>query len=195
MKNINKDKENAELEEYILQKKLMTPSLLGRLGMRSLPLIPVYLFFKGCKVLDIGSGTGVFLKLYKNSVGVDANKYMVEDCLKQGLTVKHGSLADLTDFKDESFEGVFLSHVLEHIENPKLDEVYRVLIHGGKLIVEVPINKAGYESNPTHVHHFTPEELENLISSSGFRILKSGWILPFFKEYIHNHYRVYSIKE
>ncbi len=188
-------KTKKDYEEYLIQKSQIKPSVIGRLVGRRLPLIPVYLFFKGCNVLDVGCAEGIFLKLYKNSVGVDTNRHMVEACLEQGLSAKQGTLENLSEFEDESFDGVFLSHVLEHIADPDLDEVYRVLSPGGKLVVEVPINKAGYESNTTHVHLFTPEELNKLVSSSKFEIKKSGWILPFYKEYIHNHYRIYAIKK
>jgi SAM-dependent methyltransferase len=183
-----------EKESYLLQKSLMKPSLLGRLGARRLPLIPVKLFFKNCLVLDVGCGNGIFLKLYRNAVGADANAFMVEDCLKAGLRAKRGDIHDLCAFESASFEGVLLSHVLEHVREPALHEVYRVLKPAGKLLIEVPINEAGFNSNPTHVHRFTEEELLSLVSSSGFKIVKSGYIMPFFKSYIHNHYRIFAVK-
>lgn len=183
-----------EKNDYLLQKSLMKPSFPGSLGIRKLPLIPVRLFFNKCRVLDIGCGTGMFLKLYKNAVGVDANLFMAEDCVRQGFTAEKGDINDLSAFESESFDGVFLSHILEHVSDPKLNEVYRVLKPQGKLIVEVPINEAGFNSNPTHIHRFSEQELEHLVVSSGFRVLKSGYIIPFFKQYIHNHFRVYALK-
>ena len=44
-------------------------------------------------------------------------------------------------FKDNSFDYLICSHILEHVNNPNLSlkELYRVLKHGGKAIIMVPI--------------------------------------------------------
>ncbi len=73
-------------------------------------------------------------KSYKNidylSVDIDKNNAMrVED-------ITHLS------FSDSSFDIIFCSHVLEHVENDKnaMSELYRVLKKGGFAIIDVPID-------------------------------------------------------
>ncbi len=68
-------------------------------------------------------------------------------------------------FKDQEFDSVLLSHVLEHVAHPAklLKEIARVLKPGGALLVLTPHLHA-YD-DPTHVHHFTLETLTSLLSN------------------------------
>tara|TARA_Y100000310_G_scaffold208118_1_gene208650 strand:+ start:11023 stop:11766 length:744 start_codon:yes stop_codon:yes gene_type:complete len=71
---------------------------------------------------------------YKNinylSIDLDSNNAM-----------KAEDLTKLT-FKDNSFDFILCSHVLEHIKNDKkaISEIYRVLNRNGKAVIDVPIN-------------------------------------------------------
>lgn len=59
--------------------------------------------------------------------------------LGTGITVKKASVTDLP-YQDEVFNVVILSEILEHLPEPRkaLNEAYRVLKDGGRLIVTVP---------------------------------------------------------
>ncbi len=61
-------------------------------------------------------------------------------------------------FEDNSIECVFSFHALEHLENYlfALQEIWRVLRHGGRLLVQVPyVTLSEYNLvNPYHRHHF-----------------------------------------
>lgn len=53
-----------------------------------------------------------------------------------------GDIRDLSQFGDETFEAVYASHVLEHVQHravlPTLQGIKRVLIPGGQLYLSVP---------------------------------------------------------
>jgi ubiquinone/menaquinone biosynthesis C-methylase UbiE len=121
-----------------------------------------------------------FFELYSNinylSVDIDPKKAM----FKQDIT-------KLT-FKDNSFDIVFCSHVLEHVENDikAMKEVFRVLKKDGFAILQVPIKrKKTYENfmikslkerekifgQSDHVRIYG-EDYKNRLEKAGFKVKK-----------------------
>jgi SAM-dependent methyltransferase len=90
------------------------------------------------KVLDAGCGTKEFLNAFKDSgincVGVDLFNNGDESVYECNFEM------DKLPFDDNSFDYCFSKSVLEHISNCDnyLNEIYRVLVPGGKLILMVP---------------------------------------------------------
>jgi SAM-dependent methyltransferase len=125
--------------------------------------------FKG-QVLDVGSGVGEFLRTYRDSFGVDANPFCVEWCRKQGLRCVNASADDLP-FPEEFFDGVLISHVIEHLESPDkaISEAGRVLKAGGKLCIVVPM-EAGFKKDATHLTFFDGKRLKESLSRHGFAV-------------------------
>jgi ubiquinone/menaquinone biosynthesis C-methylase UbiE len=125
--------------------------------------------FKG-QVLDVGSGVGEFLKTYRDSFGVDANQFCVESCRKQGLRCVNASADDLP-FPEQFFDGVLISHVIEHLESPDkaISEANRVLKTGGKLCIVVPM-QAGFKKDPTHLQFYDGKRLSEALSRHGFAV-------------------------
>jgi predicted SAM-dependent methyltransferase len=77
--------------------------------------------------------------------------------------VDHRCNIEDTGLPDSSFDAVFASHILEHVDDSKtLRELYRVLKPGGKLIAMVPIveawavtyENAAIQSGPERQKHF-----------------------------------------
>src|ERR1700744_355823 len=131
------------------------------------------------EVLDVGCGIGDFLRFRKNTVGTDINESIVDYCKEQGLNVvlfENGKLA----FDDNSFDGVILDNVLEHITDPTtlLTEINRVLRNGGKFIIGVPGIK-GYATDPDHKIYYDDENLSS-VEKYGFKGVKSFYA-PLFK--------------
>jgi predicted SAM-dependent methyltransferase len=62
----------------------------------------------------------------------------------------------LKEFKDNSIEEIVSIHILEHIKNiiPLMNECYRVLKKGGKMLIIVPIGE-GMFADPTHCRFFS----------------------------------------
>ena len=101
------------------------------------------------KFLDVGCGTGYAMRkatdeLACKSFGVDPDpgahgvgRYSDNSTL--GLSIKKG-FAEKIDYEDETFDVVYCSHVLEHVndEQQSLNEMKRVLKKGGVLIIGMP---------------------------------------------------------
>jgi ubiquinone/menaquinone biosynthesis C-methylase UbiE len=96
------------------------------------------------KVLDIGCGTGRFLEFA--GYGIDASPEMLKVAKikypNHNLFVED---AANTHFEDSFFDIVISFHLLMHLDEPTtrliLDEAYRILKKGGKLIFDVPSEK------------------------------------------------------
>lgn len=125
-------------------------------------------YLKG-EVLDIGCGIGDFLSFWRNAIGVDVNPYNVSYCQSRGLKAIHVDFLPYP-FEDQSFDGVVLDNVLEHIENPRpiLKEIRRVLKKNDFFIVGVPGNR-GYASDPDHKIFYDEKRLVNLLQDYGFK--------------------------
>lgn len=97
---------------------------------------------KNSIVLDVGCGVAAtFLKSIsphiKQGFGVD---FKVKDFYSGNIQTKQLMLENHLPFEDESFDVVTMLAVLEHIEHERdiLEEIYRVLVPQGKLILTVP---------------------------------------------------------
>jgi len=103
-------------------------------------------YVKDGKVLEIGCGSGYGAKLInkyfkpKEIVGIDMDEKMIRLANKNKLPNTSFKVGDATklDFKNNSFDGVFIFVVLHHIPVWKkaLDEIYRVLKKGGQVFIE-----------------------------------------------------------
>jgi len=115
------------------------------------------------KILDVGCGTGRFISNFPLRIkGVDGNKKSVEGCIKKGYDVVRADIAKLP-FKDNSFDGVHCSHVIEHLEPKKayklLSELVRVLKKEGILVIRSPMLHSGFYDDFTHIKPYHPKAL------------------------------------
>jgi ubiquinone/menaquinone biosynthesis C-methylase UbiE len=96
----------------------------------------------GGRVLDVGCGTGTFLKSLPERyerVGVDVSAAMLSSAASMGIEAHHAT-ADHLPFEDASFELVATFAVLHHLIDPAvvrgaLQEMCRVVRPGGAVIV------------------------------------------------------------
>jgi len=97
----------------------------------------------GTRVLDVGCGDGMLLRMLEHGKDIDArgieiSPQGVTKCLAQGLSVIQGNANhDLGTYPDKSFDWVILSQTVQAVENPKqvLSELVRI---GKKAIVSFP---------------------------------------------------------
>jgi SAM-dependent methyltransferase len=101
---------------------------------------------------------------------------------------------DRFPFEDESFDGVFFTHVIEHMNEKQhvLNEISRVLKPGGELYIETPgpasarvrrpkwlPNEYGgpinYHDDPTHLGEpLSIERMGELLTNAGLSTLRAG---------------------
>lgn len=136
------------------------------------------------RVLDIGSGDGLFLGYMKSvgweAFGAEPRKAAAEASEKQfGITVFPGMLHD-APFEKGSFDAVTLNNVFEHVHNPVelLEQVKEFLKPDGLLMIDVP-NFNSLESRlfgdrwvaldvPRHLYHYTRKTLVAMLEKGGF---------------------------
>jgi len=100
---------------------------------------------EGSYLLDVGcngGGNAMLLQEQKNCYvkGIDIMPELVESAVKRGVFAEVGEAEDLTRFKNNMFDVVVCSEVLEHLFDPMpaIKEAYRVLNEGGLYIVTFP---------------------------------------------------------
>lgn len=173
------------------------------------------------KILDVGCGDGYYLYLLSNLgkfnlAGIDSDKKALIAASKQvknkSMKLISGDIMSMP-FKDESFDKIVCSEVLEHLRDDKnaLIEMKRVLKKNGILCITVPhwnypffwdpVNyllqrglkthvKNGFWSGvwANHIRLYRVKELKNIVKAAGFKIDKleclTHYGLPF------NHYLV-----
>lgn len=136
---------------------------------------------QGGKVLDIGSGPGLFgLAACKNWGSnlqgydvVEPDPRMVKQ-LKTFWELKGGevplSVFDHVEKVSGKYDLVVLSHVVEHLVNPIefLSNLKKLLTPNGAIFVEVPYQDFRYKDDVEgHVLFFRPEQLRTLFEKAG----------------------------
>ena len=161
---------------------------------RQLAFLP---YFENCShVLDIGCGRGEFLEILRDhnisGIGVDVNADMVSYCRSHQLDVQQAdAIAYLEKLEDKSLDGIFIDHVVEHLEPEYLIRLlvlcYQKLKFGYYLVVET-VNPLSFVSfvnfyiDLTHKRPIHPETLQFLISEAGFRECDKKFFSPVSNE-------------
>jgi len=136
-------------------------------------------------ILDIGAGTGYFLKMM-NGKGWDTTGVEVSEQAREFAETQLG-LSLLPEekgwlFPDASFDVITLWHVLEHLPGPGTywEAFNRQIKPGGTLFIALP-NPASYDAGyyrdywaawdvPRHLWHFTPENIIRMAENHGFHL-------------------------
>jgi len=124
-------------------------------------------------ILDCGCGKAPFYEMYKNR----SSSITCVDWQFSTTSTNHiDDVADLNEglpYPDESFDGVILTDVLEHLHSPKiiLAHIFRTLRPNGKAIVGVPFLYNIHEA-PHDYHRYTEFNLRHLFEEAGFEVLE-----------------------
>lgn len=131
----------AEYGSYAVEKRI------GRLN-KSLSLT-------GLRVLDVGCGNGCYTKALSltadSVIGLDFQMSNLQ-AFRQAIPRVQG-VGERLPFSSESFDAVTIIEVLEHTDSDTrvMNECFRVLRPGGKLVIFAPNKLYPFESHPCHL--------------------------------------------
>jgi SAM-dependent methyltransferase len=145
---------------------------------------PIPAWNGGGRILDVGCGGGAFLDTMKQlgweTHGRDPSPQACDVVARKGHRVRRGTAADIDD-PPESYDVVYLYHVLEHTFSPRetLARLHDVLKPGGRLVMAVP-NYGGLQMRlfgryssaldpPRHLYQFERQTLRRYLYAAGFR--------------------------
>lgn len=147
-------------------------------------------FFTGKKrVLDIACGRGEFLKLLRDNdvgaVGVDIDAEACRQAADSGAEVIQANIFEhLKRVEPGTYDGVFMSHFVEHISYEAIQELFDLCRHAladdGVIVVVMPsVSSIGmhldwFYRDPTHAGWRHPRTLAFFLAQAGLAIEKTG---------------------
>lgn len=142
-------------------------------------------FKKDIKILEIGCSGGSLIKFliqnkFSNITGIDLSDRAIEWCKKRGVENVRVMDGMKTLFKDNEFDLVIVSDVLEHMKEDSmaLAEWWRILKPGGTLVVFVPAFDFLWSSHDEINHHYrrySKSDLEKKLKKANFGILYGSY--------------------
>jgi SAM-dependent methyltransferase len=149
------------------------------------------------RILDIGSGPGIFLRRGKErgwqAVGIEPSRQAAEYSRTLGLEICNELLTADTQGLGQ-FDVIHMSAVLEHIPDPisMLEIAHRLLLPEGVLCVVVPNDynpfqialrsacdyKPWWLAPPHHINYFEPSSLKRTMQRAGFTVTALSTTFP-----------------
>ena len=182
-KNILNKKQGLRNLKYILLKLVCNNNSIANHQLDQ--LIKNYFSYsgKGLNILDLGSG---LCNYFPENVTESKNKYFACDLSddleklldKRGIKFIQGDMVkDNLKLKENYFDIIICSHVIEHIEEPSniLFEINKLLKISGILFLKTPdinIVKWNFFNDFTHKKPYTKNSLKEQIESDSMRVIK-----------------------
>lgn len=164
---------------------------------------------KNSNVLEFGCGTGDLIAFLNptSGVGYDPSVEMIKIAKK-----KYNQIKFVTKLPQNKFDYVYITDVIEHLENPKEEfkNIKNILNKNGKLIVTManpiwePIlmigEKVGLKMPEGPHNRIRYKDIKLLVNSLGLKIIKHDYKLlmpiqiPFFTNFVNNYLEKYLKK-
>jgi SAM-dependent methyltransferase len=129
------------------------------------------------RLLDVGCGSAWLGEHFERYTAVDVSAEAVQAAQSRGLEAVQIEPGAALPFDDESFEGVVLKDVLEHVGDPValVDDVRRVLRPGGRVFASSPDAQRWVWDDYTHRRPFTRKSFRMLFADRGFAVERVGY--------------------
>jgi len=144
---------------------------------------------KNSSVLDIGCGTGVFVRYMLDegftAHGIDIHKPSIEYGQKNLDLQQKISNSNWVDFGDEKFDLITVWTVIEHLKDPQffLDTIRKNLNRPGFLLIEYPtVDSLQFKylnenffwvMPPYHLFLFSKRGIEELLRRTGYHLIET----------------------
>ena len=155
---------------------------------------------KGKRLLDVGCGTGIFVKRALedgwDAFGNEPSSYAEATIGKELEDRIQFDYLSECNYETESFDVVSLWYVLEHVTNPNmvLSEATKLTKNGGLVFIAVPnwnyialrrllaasLGKQSTVHAHEHLYQYTPKTIEKYLKKSGFEIEVKMMASPFY---------------
>lgn len=134
-------------------------------------------FSPDTRLLDVGCGTAWLSEDFVDYVGVDTAEDVIATAAEQGIDVRLARPDGKLPFDDESFDGVILKDVLEHLSDPvsMVREVRRVLRPGGHVFASSPDAQRWVWNDYTHLRPYTRTAMRRLWVDNGMTVDKVSY--------------------
>jgi SAM-dependent methyltransferase len=147
---------------------------------------------RAARIVDIGCANGGLLSAlkeqgYTNLCGIDPAPACANYTRQSNAIETYVASLDKMPSQLGPFDGVILSHVLEHVLDlhQALEGVHAIVKPGGVLYVEVPdagkycdfVVAPFQDFNTEHINHFSHPSLRNLAEATGFKANLEGDVL------------------
>jgi len=156
----------------------------------------LYLNLSGDSVLDLGCASGISLSLIKTFnplmkvVGLEGNDSGKEMWDLRNLQVVSGNIYDLP-FDDNSFDTVYSSHVIEHLDDPMKAINESIRVAKKRIIHIVPDGNVDDKNHGSpHLHYFNRINFKKLFENKG---LKEVMYRPILDNHINSLIVVYDV--
>lgn len=147
--------------------------------------------FKGCSnVLDIACGVGIFLDCLRQdgikAVGVERDFRIAQYARGMGLQVTVSDALEFLDQSQQSFDGIYCSHFVEHLPFEAVERVLQLVARriskGGILVLVFPDPESirsqllGFWRDPEHVRFYHPELITLMAATAGLELEWSSYM-------------------
>ena len=136
------------------------------------------------RLLDIGCGTGIILKILEEfgsawgmELSLQALKFLRE---REVYKVVRGNANESLPFKDGTFSGITCLDVLEHLHNDSglLRDMIRICKPGGRILITVPAFRFLWSPHDVALHHkrrYTRVQILHQAEGLGCKVIKATY--------------------